>query len=691
EAVAAAEVEDVVCGLGVEVGEEGGGEGRDEGGGGVVFFGAPVVGFGRGGGGGHGGRFGGGGGSCGWTVDGEGCWWGGCGDVPPMSGGSRLADKCGLGCHLLCFYSTRTIIRPLDPLRAAGDILPSRSKSPPGTRQQPLFFLLPQILIHLLLVQLGDAEEHDEEHNHEDAEESELRPKVYDAEEGEVDGNAVEEGGDDAGRADCAGGETAGLGFGALGAGFDGRAVVRAVGLGVGGLEGTVAEGLGAEGGVVGGDDHGQGVVEGEDDEGEECRAEEHGVGAGLAASDLEEDDPEEADADCGNADHGGAEEEEGEEQEDDVVDGEDPGGQGEQPVDGVEDLGESEEVAARGAADGVLDLVDGGDEHAGEDDQADDEQEQTEDEFERPEDGAQFMPDLEEDMALALGLGGEAFTTDEGALFADERFQLALVFGGETAFPALIPQFELALALAVLRESGRGAGCQLRGGDAGSGLDEREGEEGESRSGVEAVEDGADGDEDADAEGQGSLAVSVLIAGSLGDGHEEADQEQNDTQEHKGDGVLEGAPDPLADGLTALGGGDLVVLLVQEIGEGDDEQQEEGVQAVQGVVDAGQLVADVVDGVGGGPVLLAAELAVDGGGGEGDVDGLQQDGGEEGEGGEEADGGDGGGAVAGLLVDDDKGGGDEDEGGEADGVGHPDEGRLDEGHDPDDNVINKQ
>ncbi|KAK1054197.1 hypothetical protein LTR33_014270, partial [Friedmanniomyces endolithicus] len=64
-----------------------------------------------------------------------------------------------------------------------------------------------------------------------------------------------------------------------------------------------------------------------------------------------------------------------------------------------------------------------------------------------------------------------------------------------------------------------------------------------------------------------------------------------------------------------------------------------------------------------------------------GDVDGEEEEGGEEGEDGEDGDEGDHDRPLAGFLVGVDEDGGDEGEDAEADGVGHPDEGGLDEGH----------
>ena len=91
-----------------------------------------------------------------------------------------------------------------------------------------------------------------------------------------------------------------------------------------------------------------------------------------MALADLEERYPEEADSYRRDAEDAPAEEEECQEKEDDVVDGEDFAREREQPIDGIEDLSLAEQVAAAFAADGVLDFVDAGDGHAGEDDEDD-------------------------------------------------------------------------------------------------------------------------------------------------------------------------------------------------------------------------------------------------------------------------------------------------------------------------------
>lgn len=93
--------------------------------------------------------------------------------------------------------------------------------------------------------------------------EYELRPEIHDAEEWKVCGDAVEEGAEDAGRADVLGGGA----VGSFGAGDDVVWMVGAVGLFPWVAERMVAEGLGTIVGVLWGYHHGHGVVDGQGDE----------------------------------------------------------------------------------------------------------------------------------------------------------------------------------------------------------------------------------------------------------------------------------------------------------------------------------------------------------------------------------------------------------------------------------------
>ena len=95
-----------------------------------------------------------------------------------------------------------TVVGPLHASRSASDVLPSSAEPSASGGKKTLFLFFAKIVVELLLVQSGDPEQHDQEDDKEDSEESELRPEVDHAEEGEVDGDAVEEGADDRRRTD---------------------------------------------------------------------------------------------------------------------------------------------------------------------------------------------------------------------------------------------------------------------------------------------------------------------------------------------------------------------------------------------------------------------------------------------------------------------------------------------------------
>lgn len=289
---------------------------------------------------------------------------------------------------------SRAVVGPLHTRRAASDVLPSCAEAPSSAGKKAFLFFLAEVFVQLLFVQARDAEQHDEEDDEEDSEESELRPEVDDAEEGEVDGDAVEESAHGGRGAD----QVAGAVVVALRAGLDGAAVVAAVGL-VGAVAAAVAEGLGTESGVLGRDDHGERVVESEDDEGEEYGGHEHGVGGCLSFADFEEGNPEEADSDGSHADDGRGEEEHRQEKVEDVVYREDAAGDRHDVVDRVEDLGVSEQETAVRAAYRVLDLVDAGDQHTGEDEDGHEKEKQAADELQRAEHSFELDPGADEEV----------------------------------------------------------------------------------------------------------------------------------------------------------------------------------------------------------------------------------------------------------------------------------------------------
>ena len=156
-----------------------------------------------------------------------------------------------------------------------------------------------------------------------------------------------------------------------------------------------------APGSVLGCDDHGDGVVDCEGDERKQHSGHEECLGRSVPLANLEDGDPQEADASGRDADNRGGEEEENEEEEHNIVDGEDLGGLDEDVVERLEDVDVAEDVAAVGAADGILGLVDTGDEHAGEDDEGEDHQDEAADEFQRAEEGFGLDPGLDDPMAV--------------------------------------------------------------------------------------------------------------------------------------------------------------------------------------------------------------------------------------------------------------------------------------------------
>ena len=109
----------------------------------------------------------------------------------------------------------------------------------------------------MLLVEPGRPEQHDDEDDDEDSQKDKLCPKVKDAEKGEIDRDAVEEGGNDAGGTDQPGSWVIGI----LGARSDGLVVVAAIRQLVAVVEGPVTERLRSESGVLRSYHHGNGIV----------------------------------------------------------------------------------------------------------------------------------------------------------------------------------------------------------------------------------------------------------------------------------------------------------------------------------------------------------------------------------------------------------------------------------------------
>lgn len=116
-------------------------------------------------------------------------------------------------------------------------------------------------------------------------------------------------------------------------------------------------------------------------------------------------------------------------------------------------------------------------------------------------------------------------------------------------------------------------------------------------------------------------VQIAVVISSLLGNWDKEADQEQDDADSNEDDGVLEGAPESAAKSLGAVLGGHLVVFLIPEVGEWHDEQAEDSIQAVEGVVDDLELEEDVVDSIRSGPIFLCSELDIGGRGDQRHID----------------------------------------------------------------------
>ena len=82
----------------------------------------------------------------------------------------------------------------------------------------------------------------------------------------------------------------------------------------------------------------------------------------------------------------------------------------------------------------------------------------------------------------------------------------------------------------------------------------------------------------------QESLEVAIVIVCSFtifGHGHEEAHEEDDEHQQHKSNGILESPPESRGKGLVALLSGHFIVLFIPEVGEGHDQQAENGVERV--------------------------------------------------------------------------------------------------------------
>ena len=120
---------------------------------------------------------------------------------------------------------SRTVTRRLPG--TTRNITPRSAEPTSSASQQTLLLFLLEITINLLLVQTRRLEQRRQEDNEINTQKGELSPKEDDAEEGEVDGDAVDKGAEDGRRADLLG---SGVGS-KFTAGLDEVLVLGAVGL----------------------------------------------------------------------------------------------------------------------------------------------------------------------------------------------------------------------------------------------------------------------------------------------------------------------------------------------------------------------------------------------------------------------------------------------------------------------------
>lgn len=332
-------------------------------------------------------------------------------------------------------------------LGAAGNVLPGSIESASSASKKTLLFFFLEVAVDLLLIDLGNTEQRCDEDDEVYAEEGELCPEHDDTKEGEVDGDTVNEGAQDGRCADVLCGRV----LGEFATGLDKVFVLGTVGLLIAGVGAQVAVGLGAECGVLRCDYHSNGVVDAKNDEGEQNGGHEESLGRGVSLADLEEGEPEEADTCSRDADNRGGEEEQDQQEEQDVVDREDLGRLDKDPVQWLEDVDVAEDVTTVGTADGVLRLVDAGDEHAGEDDQGNNDQKKATDELEGAEDGLDLDPCLNDPVTvLTTRFSSKTLAADKGALLTDKRLEFAPVTRIESTVAAFVAAFKLPLALTV-------------------------------------------------------------------------------------------------------------------------------------------------------------------------------------------------------------------------------------------------
>jgi len=94
-----------------------------------------------------------------------------------------------------------------------------------------------------------------------------------------------------------------------------------------------------------------------------------------------------------------------------------------------------------------------------------------------------------------------------------------------------------------------------------------------------------------------------------FGNGEEEADEEEGDADDQEDQRELEGSPEPLPKCLVSFFGSHLVVFFVPKVGKRHDEQTQNCIERVEGVVDDLEGIDNVVDLVLRGPFFSLAQL----------------------------------------------------------------------------------
>ena len=348
-------------------------------------------------------------------------------------------------------------------------------------------------MFELVFVQLRDAEKRRQEDDEEDGQEDELRPKVHNPKKGEIHGDSVKERAYDGWRADVLGCWV----FRHFGARADMVGMVSTVGLFARVSEGMITKGLGSIVRILRSDHHGEGVVDREGHESEHDRGHEKGLWGGVTFSNLEDFEPEEADSQGGDADDGAGKKEKHQEEENDVVNGEDFGGFDEYPIHRVEDIDVGEDVTTVGFANGVLGLVNAGEEHGYPNEDGDEHEEDTAKKLDGTEHSFNLDP-CPHDPALTFStcLGRQPLSADKSTFLADQGVEFTLVFGRKAILPTIVAALKLTLAFAILLKLRGDRTCKGWGRYRGSGLYESNGEEGETSGSIEDIDQSTNSDE---------------------------------------------------------------------------------------------------------------------------------------------------------------------------------------------------